>query len=372
MNAHAAVMRFARAPLALRSPYLPSAPSTQRRTLAVRANHYLDYLRVFVPSATCDASLGALRACTASFAPALRIASKAWGASKELMQCVPIEPRFAGRLAAAAATGAIAALAIINNERNEPRVMAMVSGNETVVYRHVPVQAVPAEDEGEPAADESEDGGAPTYPRMVQTIKFVASSTSAALKSAEAVATKVGAFVAFSGRTASQTVADAGDWPAVRRRQGAPNMDEVDKYLWEVYQRQPIKRDHSGEFTWKDPAAAKRMGLSVPEYAISGMDPDFREQLYHAGHAMDAAGLQWSILSGFRDDYRQSLASGFKARVGNSLHGGSRATGGWGHGRAVDLTSAEGDASAVWHWIDAHGAKYGLYRPIPGPDPAHT
>ena len=112
--------------------------------------------------------------------------------------------------------------------------------------------------------------------------------------------------------------------------------------------------------------------MSVPEYAISGMDPDFREQLYHAGHAMDAAGLQWSILSGFRDDYRQSLASGFKARVGNSLHGGSRATGGWGHGRAVDLTSAEGDASAVWHWIDAHGAKYGLYRPIPGPDPAHT
>ena len=92
MNAHAAVMRFARAPLALRSPYLPSAPSTQRRTLVVRANHYLGYLRVFVPSATCDASLGALRACTASFAPALRIASKAWGASKELMQCVPIEP----------------------------------------------------------------------------------------------------------------------------------------------------------------------------------------------------------------------------------------------------------------------------------------
>ena len=253
MNAHAAVMRFARAPLALRSPYLPSAPSTQRRTLAVRANHYLGYLRVFVPSATCDASrgalLGALRASTASFAPALRVASKAWGASKELMQCVPIEPRFAGRLAAAAATGAIAALAIINNERNEPRVMAMVSGNETVVYRHVPVQVIPAR-EGEPAADDSEDGGARSYPRTVQTIKFVASSTSAALKSAEAVATKVGAFVALSGRTSfPQTVADAGEWPAVRRRQGAPNMEEVDKYLWEVYQRQPMKRDHSGDFT---------------------------------------------------------------------------------------------------------------------------
>jgi hypothetical protein len=38
----------------------------------------------------------------------------------------------------------------------------------------------------------------------------------------------------------------------------------------------------------------------------------------------------------------------------------------------VDLTSAEGDASVVWKWIDANGAKFGLYRPIPGPDPAHT
>jgi hypothetical protein len=25
----------------------------------------------------------------------------------------------------------------------------------------------------------------------------------------------------------------------------------------------------------------------------------------------------------------------------------------------------------VWHWIDAHGAKYGLNRPMPGADPAH-
>jgi hypothetical protein len=25
-----------------------------------------------------------------------------------------------------------------------------------------------------------------------------------------------------------------------------------------------------------------------------------------------------------------------------------------------------------WHWIDAHGEKYGLRRPIPGPDPAHV
>ena len=148
-------------------------------------------------------------------------------------------------------------------------------------------------------------------------------------------------------------------------------MEDVDQYLWEVYQRAPIKKDGTGDFTWKDPAAAKRMGKAMPAYVIGGMDPDFREQLYHAGRAMDAAGLQWSMLSAFRDDYRQTLASGFKARTGNSLHGGSRATGGYGHGRAADVVNISGDNSAVWRWIDRNGAKYGLLRPMPGADPAH-
>jgi hypothetical protein len=148
--------------------------------------------------------------------------------------------------------------------------------------------------------------------------------------------------------------------------------DEVQQYLWEVYERMPTKKDGSGDFTWKDPAAAKRVGMSLPKYVISGMDPDFREQLYHAGKAMDADGLRWSILSAFRDDYRQRIASGIKASGGNSLHGGSRRTGGYGHGRAVDMAAADdGDMSDVWHWIDKHGAKYGLYRPMPGYDPAH-
>jgi hypothetical protein len=87
---------------------------------------------------------------------------------------------------------------------------------------------------------------------------------------------------------------------------------------------------------------------------------------------MDGQGINWSMLSAFRDDYRQNLASGFKAHVGNSKHGGSRAVGGYGHGQAIDITTADGDAGAVWHWIDAHGKQYGLHRPIPGPDPAHV
>ena len=157
-----------------------------------------------------------------------------------------------------------------------------------------------------------------------------------------------------------------------RQRPSVRISDTVDRYLWEVYQRKPIKSDSTGDFTWKDPAAAKRLGMSLKAYVIGGMDPDFREQLYHAGHAMDAQGIRWSMLSAFRDDYRQGIAAGFKAHGGNSQHGGSNATGGYGHGRAVDITSTEGDSNATWRWIDAHGAKFGLRRPMPGADPAHV
>jgi hypothetical protein len=148
-------------------------------------------------------------------------------------------------------------------------------------------------------------------------------------------------------------------------------LEQVDRYLWEVYQRKPVKSDSTGDFTWKDQTAAKRLGMSLKTYVIGGMDPDFREQLYHAGHAMDANGLHWTMLSAFRDDYRQGLAAGFKAHGGNSQHGGSKATGGYGHGRAIDITCADGDADAIWHWVDAHGTKFGLRRPMPGIDPAH-
>jgi hypothetical protein len=169
-------------------------------------------------------------------------------------------------------------------------------------------------------------------------------------------------------RLASLTPATAPAAPA-KRKVGV--MEEVDNYLWEVYQRAPVKRDSTGDFTWKDQAAAKRMSLAMPDYVIRGMDADFREQMYHAGKAMDAAGINWSMLSAFRDDYRQEIASGFKARAGNSLHGGSRAVGGYGHGRAIDVTTTSGDDSTVYRWVDKNGAKYGLRRPMPGADPAH-
>jgi hypothetical protein len=148
--------------------------------------------------------------------------------------------------------------------------------------------------------------------------------------------------------------------------------DEVRAYLWSVYQRSPAKADGHGDFTWKDISAAARAGLSIEEYVVGGIDPDFREVLFALGHAMDAAGIEWTILSGFRDDFRQKLASGLKARVNNSFHGGSEATGGYRHGCAVDLASADRLADyQVWKWVDRNGRDFALHRPLKAADPAH-
>ena len=151
-----------------------------------------------------------------------------------------------------------------------------------------------------------------------------------------------------------------------------PSADEVVAYLWQVYQRQPVKKDRGGDFSWKDPAAADRMGKTLQAYVIAGMDADFRELVYHAGKAMDAAGVEWTIVSGFRDDWRQSIASGLKARTGFSRHGGSQAVGGYGHGRAVDIGHVDNNRSdEVFRWIDNNGGKFGLHRPYRF-DPPHV
>ena len=288
---------------------------------------------------------------------------------------------FGLRLAAGVLVAATTALAIANNQDDRQATTAFETvRNETLVYRQASVQHAHHDygadaDTGEAdAADDHEDEAAASpapsyYTRVVQTIRFLnpTARIAAARESAPQGSIKVGGFIAFPAKDGADT-----ENTAKSRRRGASIMDEVDDYLWEVYQRVPTKKDGAGDFTWKDPAAAKRVGMTMQDYVIGGMDPEFREQLYHAGKAMDAAGVQWSLLSAFRDDYRQGIATGFKARGGNSLHGGSRRTGGYGHGRAVDVTGADGQMSEVWSWLDAHGAKYGLNRPMPGNDPAHV
>jgi hypothetical protein len=225
--------------------------------------------------------------------------------------------------------------------------------------------------------ERGEETGSIGFTKEVHTISFkkpagyqLASAESVQLASAYATPDEMSAPITLPPtQPLDEPAQEKDDSPAVQK--ALAKMDEVERYLWRVYERAPIKKDRSGDFTWKDPAAAKHMGVSMPEYVIGGMDPDFREQLYHAGKAMDADGVKWAILSAFRDDYRQRLASGYKASARNSLHGGSHRVGGYGHGRAVDVTAVDGDAEEVWHWLDKHGGKYGLSRPMPKADPAH-
>jgi hypothetical protein len=180
----------------------------------------------------------------------------------------------------------------------------------------------------------------------------------------------------------------------------------IDEYLWAVYERTAkvdtntvverrkvtVKKNGKTrtvvksstklvdqDFTWKDPKAAERVGMSMKDYVIGGMDRGFRLKLFRALRAMEDAGLAPGMTSAFRDDYRQSIASGLKAATDRSYHGGSF-RGGYGHGLAADLVSVKGEtrgqrwisSEILWKWVDAHGAEYGIVRPYLDRDPPHV
>jgi hypothetical protein len=96
-------------------------------------------------------------------------------------------------------------------------------------------------------------------------------------------------------------------------------------------------------------------------------------------HAAEQAGLCPGITSAFRDDYRQSIASGLKAANDRSYHGGSF-RGGYGHGLAADVVSTNGatrsqrlaSTEILWSWIDVHGKEFGIGRPYLDHDPPHV
>src|SRR5467141_1172570 len=180
----------------------------------------------------------------------------------------------------------------------------------------------------------------------------------------------------------------------------------VDRYLWALYQRTPkedtikvheqrkvtVKKKRKTvtvtrtftklvdqDFTWKDPKAAEKAGMPMMDYVIGGMDRSFKLKLFHTLRAAEEAGLSPGITSAFRDDYRQSIASGLKAATNRSYHGGSF-RGGYGHGLAADVVSVKGTTRAqrwistesFWKWIDAHGKDFGIGRPYADKDPPHV
>ena len=184
----------------------------------------------------------------------------------------------------------------------------------------------------------------------------------------------------------------------------------IDDYLWALYERAPkvdtnkviehisvtvkkkgkkgktltvkvkkaITKYVLGDFTWKDPIAAQRAGMSLKDYVIGGMDRTFKLKLFRAARAMEDAGHMPGITSAFRDNYRQSIAVGNTAASDSSYHGGSR-RGGYGHGLAVDIVSVKGDtrmqryaaSDELWKWIDAHEKELGVGRPYLDRDPPH-
>lgn len=180
----------------------------------------------------------------------------------------------------------------------------------------------------------------------------------------------------------------------------------IDRYLWTLYQRTAkedtikvqerravtIKRKGKTvtvmrgftklvdqDFGWKDPKAAERAGMSMMDYVIGGMDKRFKQKLFRTLLAAEAAGLSPGITSAFRDDYRQSIASGLKAASDRSYHGGS-SRGGYGHGMAADIVSTQGNNRAqrwvsteiLWKWVDANGKAFGIGRPYLDRDPPHV
>jgi hypothetical protein len=180
----------------------------------------------------------------------------------------------------------------------------------------------------------------------------------------------------------------------------------IDEYLWSLYERTPkvdtnklterikttvkvkgktrtvtktITKYVVADFTWKDPIAAQRAGMSLKDYVIGGMDRGFKLKLFRALRTMDDAGFMPGITSAFRDDYRQSIAAGNKAASDSSFHGGSR-RGGYGHGLAIDLVSVKGEtrvqrfasSEVLWKWVDAHEKELGVGRPYLDRDPPHV
>jgi hypothetical protein len=180
----------------------------------------------------------------------------------------------------------------------------------------------------------------------------------------------------------------------------------IDRYLWALYQRTPkedtikvpelrkvtVKKKGKTvtvtksftklvdeDFTWKDPKAAEKAGMPMMDYAIGGIDRSFKLKLFHMLHAAEDAGLSPGITSAFRDDYRQSIASGLKAATDRSYHGGSF-RGGYGHGLAADVVSVDGETRTersistenLWKWIDTHEKEFGVGRPYLDRDPAHV
>src|SRR5256884_2538502 len=111
----------------------------------------------------------------------------------------------------------------------------------------------------------------------------------------------------------------------------------IDQYLWSAYDRarevdtikvqekikttgrkngksrtvtKTVTKLVNEDFTWKDPHAAEKAGMSVTQYVIGGMDRGFKERLYRLFRALGDAGLAPGMTSGLPCDNPRTIASG--------------------------------------------------------------
>jgi hypothetical protein len=130
----------------------------------------------------------------------------------------------------------------------------------------------------------------------------------------------------------------------------------IDEYLWSLYERTPktdtdkvtdriketvktkgkirtimktITKYVAADFTWKDPIAAQRAGMSLKDYVIGGLDRGFKVKLYRALRA---------IVSVKGENRLQRFAA----------------------------------SEELWKWVDAHEKELGIGRPYLDRDPPHV
>jgi hypothetical protein len=177
-------------------------------------------------------------------------------------------------LAASALSGALATPAILDSGNSSPEATARGSiRNETVLYRRA-LQPEPNVEEHYSehpyteqveASDEPENYEVPSnFPRAVQTVRFnnpgaQVSVAEEARQPIRQALIKVGGFVAFSPKEGTTVDDNREDIPP-RKRTGSI-MDLVDDYLWDVYQRVPIKKDGSGDFNLEGPCCGQARGF---------------------------------------------------------------------------------------------------------------
>ncbi|KKW24129.1 MAG: hypothetical protein UY67_C0010G0018 [Candidatus Kaiserbacteria bacterium GW2011_GWA2_52_12] len=180
-------------------------------------------------------------------------------------------------------------------------------------------------------------------------------------------------------------------YPASATSPGAYN--SVNNFLWDQIFNSPYayaRIDSTGDFTWKDIAAALNSGRSVRDEVLN-MNKELKIALYGAGKAMIADGLKPGGLAFYRDaNNRPSVERGpgiVAAAPKNSQHyaGGVGNAADIGSARVVprpsNLTSAQREANddargaenqSVWNWLAKNGSKYNLRANFIGNDPAHV